>query len=166
MVISGHLTETYLRRYTLSDDVCYGVSRYDGAQFYPVHLDAKPEANNSWKPRDPVWSAVDPNAERVDHGWWDKEPLSPEDAVLFDNQISSLESMREKFVSCDELAEPVYCLFIQCWKGSEGKSAFLVLRRVSELPERFARIALLMYDPERLPLFDTGNTSPREVVLV
>lgn len=166
LVISGHLTETYLRRYTLSDDICYGVSRYDGTQFYPVHLDAKPEANNSWKPRDPVWSGVDPNAEHVDHGWWNKEPLSPEDAVQVDNQISSLESMRDKFVSCDELVEPVYCLFIQCWKGSEGKSGFLVLRRVSELPERFARIALLMYNPERLPLFDTDNSSPREVVLV
>jgi hypothetical protein len=167
LVISGHLTETRLRRYTLSDEICYGVSRYDGSQFYPVHLDANPAANNAtWRRREPVWSAVDPNAERVEYGWGYKEPLSPEEAILVDNQISRLKSMCENFKSCDEFAEPVYCLFVKCWKGGAGKSMFLVLRRVSEQPERFARIALLMYDPERLPVFDASNTSPREVVLV
>ncbi|KAK1827167.1 heterokaryon incompatibility protein-domain-containing protein [Podospora conica] len=166
LVISGHLTETRLRKYTLSDEICYGVCRYDGSQFYPVHLDAKPSANDTWMPREPVWSQVDPNAERVEHGWWYKEPLSPEDAILVDNQISNLPSMREKFESCEEFAEPVYCLFVKCWKGTAGNSMFLVLRRASEEPEKFARIALLMYNPERLPVFETGNTSLREVVLV
>ena len=147
LVISGHLTETRLRRYTLSDEVSYGVCRYDGSEFYPVHLDANPAANDpAWRPREPVWSTVDPNAERVVHGWWYEKPLTPEEAILVDKQISSLERMRDKFRSCAEFAEPVYCLFIKFWKGTAGKSMFLVLRRVSEQPETFSRIALLMYE--------------------
>lgn len=168
LVIHGHLTKTRLLRYRTTEETMYGVSHFDGVQFYQIRLDTSPEDDSRWTTVDPGWQEPpEQNHDRfVSYQWWVKEPMSLKDRLLLDWQVSPLKSMRDKFESCEEFDAPAWCLFIRRWDGSVAYDISLVLVRVSKRPERFARIGVLFCPPERLPIYAEGDIVMREVALV
>ncbi|KAK0622333.1 hypothetical protein B0T14DRAFT_601121 [Immersiella caudata] len=136
---------------------------------YKVRLDSLPDDNTNWTTCEPGWMERpgDDPERYVEHKWWEPEPrMSCEVLVLLNWQSSPLRWWRETFESCEEFAESVWCLFIKFWDGTHAYHISLVLRRVVESPEKFARVGLLLYGPERLPIYEEGFTTIREVVLV
>ncbi|KAK4443767.1 heterokaryon incompatibility protein-domain-containing protein [Podospora aff. communis PSN243] len=169
LVIRGHLTKTRMRRYCTTEGTKYGVTRYDGTDIYEVRVDSLPVDDSKWAKCEPGWMdrPGDDPERYVTYEWWEPEtPISREDLLLLNWQSSPLKWWKETFESCEEFDESVWCLFIKFWDGSQAYHISLVLRRVVESPEKFARVGLLLYGPERLPIYEEGDTMMREVVLV
>ncbi|KAK3356684.1 heterokaryon incompatibility protein-domain-containing protein [Lasiosphaeria hispida] len=174
LVVLGHLTKTRLRKYVMVDGkVHYGVCRSDGTSFYGLELDVTPPTALGWTVLDPavdpVWTK--PPAEVETRNTWDlyrgnEESLVYEDRLIFDYRESYLRWYVDDFESCQQLDEPVWCLFTRFWDGPNGKYAFLLLKRVAESPDKFCRVGVVSYKPTRLPLYDPIDFVMQEVTLV
>ncbi|KAK5657250.1 hypothetical protein OQA88_3309 [Cercophora sp. LCS_1] len=168
LVVRGHLTETQFLRYHTAEGLQYGVSRADGNQFYEVRLDAFPEDDTRWEQIEPVWPGPpEEDSERwVRYAWWEPEPMTDKDRVLLDWQRSPLKTIRDGFQTCEEFSEGAWRLFIRRWCGTVAYDISLVLIRVSEAPEKFIRVGILLCPPERLPIYKEDDMDARDVILV
>ncbi|KAK3388011.1 heterokaryon incompatibility protein-domain-containing protein [Podospora didyma] len=176
LILLGHLTKTRLRRYVMKDtaEVSHGVSRYDGTSFYTATLDIAPPPTSSstsarWIDVEPIWPEPPAEMGTRPSPYYSglAPPEDPVDVAIMEYQNCLMPIMRERFVSCQELDEAVWCLFIKFWNGHAGKSMFLLLKQVAESPRKqYTRVGLVSYPPMRLPMFDPKDMAMQEVILV